>query len=46
MIIYNDRGIDIIGGVAIASLERAVVDILYFNPNYYFDNRKVINWKR
>jgi len=44
--LYNDRGIDNIDGVAVASLERAVADMLYFNSRYYFDNRKIINWKK
>jgi len=44
--LYNDRGVDNIDGIAVASLERAVADMLYFNPSYYFDNRKVINWKK
>lgn len=33
-------------GVKAAALERAVADMLYFNPNFYFDNRKIIDWKR
>jgi len=44
--IYNDRGIDRIDGVMTASVERAVADLLYFNPNYYFDNKKKIDWKK
>jgi predicted transcriptional regulator of viral defense system len=42
--LYNDTGIDKTGKYNIAGLERAVADILYFNPNYHFDNPKAINW--
>jgi predicted transcriptional regulator of viral defense system len=42
--LYNDTGIDKTGKYNIASLERAVADILYFNPNYHFDNPSAINW--
>lgn len=44
--LYNDAGIIEKDKIKIASLERAVVDILYFNPNYHFDNPKKINWKK
>lgn len=42
--LYNREGILETNAYFIASLERAVGDILYFNPNYHFDNRKIINW--
>jgi len=29
-----------------ASLERAVADILYFNPTYYFDAHNIIDWTK
>ena len=29
-----------------ASLERAVADMLYYSPKYYFDNDKPINWDK
>lgn len=29
-----------------ACLERAVADMLYFNPKYYFDLKDAIDWKR
>ncbi|OGC52011.1 hypothetical protein A2982_00135 [candidate division WWE3 bacterium RIFCSPLOWO2_01_FULL_39_13] len=29
-----------------ASLERAVADMLYFNPSYYFDAKDQINWDK
>ncbi|PJA52924.1 hypothetical protein CO166_03645 [Candidatus Roizmanbacteria bacterium CG_4_9_14_3_um_filter_36_11] len=44
--LYNEYCIDNIDSMAVASLERAVADILYFAPRYHFYNRKVINWKK
>ena len=44
--LYYDRGIDIKNGLMTANVERAVADLLYFNPKYYFDNKKKINWKK
>jgi predicted transcriptional regulator of viral defense system len=43
--LYNDIGVDKTGKYNIATLERAVADILYFNPKYHFDNPDAINWK-
>jgi predicted transcriptional regulator of viral defense system len=43
--LYNDIGVDKTGKYNIASLERAVADILYFNPKYHFDNPSGIDWK-
>ncbi len=42
--LYNDIGIDKTGKLNLATLERAVADILYFNPTYHFDNPNAINW--
>ncbi|MCF7820277.1 MAG: hypothetical protein K9M44_02280 [Candidatus Pacebacteria bacterium] len=42
--LYNDIGVDKTGKYNTATLERAVADILYFNPKYHFDNRDAINW--
>lgn len=42
--LYNDRGLTEKEGIFVASLERAVADILYFHPNYHFDAPKAINW--
>ncbi len=42
----NDIGIILKDGIRKAVLERAVADLLYFNPNYHFDNTKNINWKK
>lgn len=44
--LYNDIGVDKTGKYNIATVERAVADILYFNPNYYFDNPTEINWSK
>jgi len=44
--LYNDCGIDNVNGVMIANAERAIADLLYFNKNYYFDNKKKIDWKK
>ncbi len=38
-IIQNDKG------VFMATTERAIVDMLYFQPNYHFDADNLINWK-
>lgn len=35
--LYHPLGIDNRNGIFIASTERAVADMLYFNPKYYFD---------
>lgn len=29
-----------------ANTERAVADLLYYNPNYYFDNPDAVDWKK
>jgi predicted transcriptional regulator of viral defense system len=38
-IIQNDKGF------FMATTERAIADILYFQPNYHFDADNLINWK-
>ncbi|RJQ32446.1 hypothetical protein C4572_00905 [Candidatus Parcubacteria bacterium] len=35
--LYNDIGIEVRNGIRIASVARAVADMLYFNPRKYFD---------
>jgi len=44
--LFNEIGVELINGVRQASLSRAVADILYFNPQKYFDagSSKVVNW--
>ncbi len=43
--LHNDSGIDKSGKFNLATPERAVADILYFNPRYHFDNPAAINLK-
>ena len=43
--LYNDVGVDKAGKFNLATPERAVADILYFNPKYHFDNSAAINWQ-
>lgn len=42
--LFNSIGIEEKNGVNYAGLERSIADILYFNPNYYFDADPLINW--
>lgn len=44
--LFNDAGIETKDGIRIASLSRAVADMLYFNPKKYFDSGDsgLINW--
>jgi predicted transcriptional regulator of viral defense system len=44
--LYQSIGLTERDGLKVATLERAVADMLYFNPHFHFDNRKIINWKR
>jgi len=44
--LFNDQGIKNEDGIRIATVERAVADLLYFNPKYYFDNRKSVDWNK
>ncbi|MFH1566270.1 MAG: type IV toxin-antitoxin system AbiEi family antitoxin domain-containing protein [bacterium] len=44
--LYNTKGIIDKGTYKIATLERAVADMLYFNPQYYIDARNQINWDK
>lgn len=41
--LYNQTGIIKENNILIADRERAIADMLYFNKNYYFDNKN-INW--
>ena len=41
--LYNDTGVEKGDPINTASLERAVADILHFNPRYHFDNTKAID---
>lgn len=44
--LYNDAGILMRDGIRVATVERAIADMLYFNPRTYFDahNSKLIDW--
>lgn len=44
--LFNETGVFMENGVRKASLERAVADILYYNPHSHFDNRQSINWQK
>ncbi|MEK7672419.1 MAG: hypothetical protein AAB373_00900 [Patescibacteria group bacterium] len=42
--LYNSEGIKQNNGVMEANAERAIADMLYFNPRYHFD--RPIDWKK
>ncbi len=44
-ILYNKKGIIFENNYYRATKERAFLDTLYLNKNYYFDNLKSINWE-
>lgn len=44
--LYNNLGITSAGGYKIADSERAVADLLYYNPAMYFDARNLIDWDK
>jgi len=44
--LFNPIGIDRAGTCRKAKLERAVADLLYFNPRYHLDNPKAIDWEK
>lgn len=39
-ILLDPKGVEKKDGYFMATRERAISDMLYFNPRYYFDNRK------
>lgn len=41
--LYNSEGVNQNNGILLASVERAIADMLYFNPKYHFD--RPIDWK-
>ena len=45
-ILTNSAGIETKNSYSIASPERAFLDILYLNRNYYFDNLGPLNWDK
>lgn len=44
--LYNETEIIIDQGIKKTSIERAIADLLYFNPKVYFDAEKLIDWKK
>ncbi len=44
--LHNLAGIIEMNDIRQATLGRAVADMLYFNPKFHFDNRKLIDWGR
>jgi len=44
--LYQEIGLINKNGVKTATLERAVADLLYFNPQAHFDNERAIDWKK
>ena len=44
--LHHPAGITTRNGVFVASAERAVADMLYFNPKYYFDVPGMIDFER
>lgn len=44
--LYQTIGMEEGGGYKKASLEKAVVDLLYFNPHYHFDNKNLVDWQK
>jgi len=44
--LYNNLGIYMKDGINYASIARAVADLLYFNPKYYFDSHMNIDWDK
>lgn len=44
--LYNSAGIIKQGDVWTAALERAIADMLYFNPYAYFDGASRVNWDK
>jgi len=44
--LFNDAGIKNENGLRIATPERAVADLLYFNPKAHLDGRELIDWKK
>ena len=44
--LHNTMGIIVKNGYKIATVPRAVADLLYFNKNAHFDAKNVIDWKQ
>lgn len=44
--LMRNNGVSDENGYFTASLERAIADILYFNPKFYFDSPNLIDWDK
>ena len=44
--LFNEFGVEKKNNIKQATIERAVADLLYYNPNYHFDGPSLINWKK
>ena len=44
--LFNPAGIREANGVKLADVNRAVADMLYYNPKFYFDAGRLINWRQ
>lgn len=44
--LLNREGVKKENGYFVASKERAVADIMYYNPKFYFDCQDLIDWER
>lgn len=44
--LYQTIGIIEKNGIKTATVERAIADLLYFNPKVYFDAERLIDWKK
>jgi len=45
-ILTNKTGIEVKDNYFIASLERALLDVVYLNKEYHFDNLMSVDWKK
>lgn len=45
-LLLNPDGVERKDGYFIATKERAVADMLYFNTKYYFDNPSLVDWEK
>lgn len=45
-ILTNSLGVEILEDYSIASPERAFLDVVYLNKNYYFDNLEPLRWDK
>ena len=44
--LFNHIGIEYVNGVRKATVERAIADLLYFNPKAVFDAQQFIDWDK